>query len=153
MCHNCWNITLWMLGKLSIPFQSRLRVARSFHGHHGHFQISELLSTDSEREAYNLPTVVTVTLFMLLLWMLLLVPVLHHLIIPDTILCLSLRTTVTSARIPEKDAYYRPCSMCIFSHVQKRIPRLTRKGCVLQRYSLCRTQWRHGCSWDETKYR
>ena len=29
------------------------------------------------------------------------------------------RTTVTSARIPDKDACHRACNLCVFSHVQK----------------------------------
>ena len=46
--------------------------------------------------------------------------------------CLSSRTTMTSTRIPEEDAYY------VFSHMfKKRIQGLTRKGCcVLQSISF-----------------
>ena len=36
-----------------------------------------------------------------------------------TILCLTLRTTVTSARIPDKDACDRARNLCVFSRVQK----------------------------------
>ena len=53
-----------------------------------------------------------------------------------TILCLTSRTTVTSARIPEEDACHRARNLCVFSHVQKGTPRLTHKGCVLQRVFL-----------------
>ena len=52
------------------------------------------------------------------------------------ILCLTLRTTVTSARIPEEDASHRACNLCVFSRVQKGTPGLTHKGCVLQHVSL-----------------
>ena len=43
----------------------------------------------------------------------------------ETILCLSSKTTVTSAR-----------KLCVFSFVQKGTPGLTHKDCVLQRVSL-----------------
>ena len=46
------------------------------------------------------------------------------------------RTTVTSARIPEEDACQCMRNLYVFSHVQKGTPRLTHKGCVLQRASL-----------------
>ena len=36
------------------------------------------------------------------------------------ILSLSSRMTMTSVRIPEKDAYYRACNLCVFS--QKECP-------------------------------
>ena len=49
---------------------------------------------------------------------------------------LSLRTTVTSARIPDEDACYRACNLCDFSYVQKGTQGLTNKGCVLQRVSF-----------------
>ena len=66
-----------------------------------------------------------------------------------TILYLTSRTTVTSARIPEEDACHRARNLCLFSSVQKGTPGLTHKGCVLQRVSRsC-----HGRSRDETKYR
>ena len=38
------------------------------------------------------------------------------------ILCLTSRTTVTSAHIPVEDACYRACNLCVFSHVQKGTP-------------------------------
>ena len=53
-----------------------------------------------------------------------------------TILCLTSRTTVTSARIPDKDACHHARNLCVFSHVQNGTPGLTHKGCVLQRVSL-----------------
>ena len=58
-------------------------------------------------------------------------------------------TTVTSARIPDKDACHRARNLCVFSRIQKGTPGLTHKGCVLQRISLGR---RHGRSRDEIKY-
>ena len=41
--------------------------------------------------------------------------------------------------------------LCVFSRVQKEI----RDWCMKCRYTVavCITQWRHGCSRDETKYR
>ena len=48
------------------------------------------------------------------------------------ILCLILRTTVTSARNPEEDACHRARNLCVFSHVQKGALRLMHKGCALQ---------------------
>ena len=54
----------------------------------------------------------------------------------QNILCLSLRTTMISAGIPEEDAYYCARNICVFSRVQKRNPGLTRKGCVLQRMCI-----------------
>ena len=71
---------------------------------------------------------------------------------PWPILCLTLRTTVTSPRILEEDACHRARNLCVFSHVQKGTPGLTHKGCVLQHVSLGRAQWRHGRYRDETKY-
>ena len=59
---------------------------------------------------------------------------------------------MTSECIPEEDAYYRVCNMCVITGIQKRIPGWAHKGCVLQRISIWRAQWRHGCSQDETKY-
>ena len=53
-----------------------------------------------------------------------------------SILCLTSRTTVTSARIPEEDACYLASNLCVFSRVQKGTPGLTHKWCVLQRVSL-----------------
>ena len=53
-----------------------------------------------------------------------------------TILCLTSRTTLTSARITEEDACHRVRNLCVFSHVQKGTPGLTHTGCVLQRLSL-----------------
>ena len=47
-----------------------------------------------------------------------------------TIHCLTLRTTLTSARI------HRARNLCVFSHVQKGTPGLTHRGCVLQCVSL-----------------
>ena len=44
--------------------------------------------------------------------------------------------TVTSARIPDKDACHRARNLCVFSCVQKGTLGLTHKGCVLQRVSL-----------------
>ena len=52
------------------------------------------------------------------------------------ILCLTSRTTVTSARILEEDACHRVRNLCVFSLVQKGTPGLTHIGCVLQRVSL-----------------
>ena len=52
------------------------------------------------------------------------------------ILCLTSRTTVTSARIPEENACHRACNLVFFSRVQKGTPRLTHKWCVLQRVFL-----------------
>ena len=43
---------------------------------------------------------------------------------------------MTSVRIPEEDAYHRACNFCVFSRVQKGIPELTHKGCVLTLVSL-----------------
>ena len=54
----------------------------------------------------------------------------------DVILCLTLRTTVTSVRILDEDVYYRARNLCVFSRFQKGTARLTHKGCVLQRVSL-----------------
>ena len=68
----------------------------------------------------------------------------------STKLCITQRTTVTSARIPEEDASYRACNLCVVSCVQKGTPGWTHKGCVLQRVSLGALS--HFC-WDETKYR
>ena len=39
-----------------------------------------------------------------------------------TKLCLTARATVTSARIPKEDTYYRMCNMHVFSSVQKNNP-------------------------------
>ena len=52
------------------------------------------------------------------------------------ILCLTSRTTVTSACIPVEDACYRARNLCVFPRVQKVTPGLTHKGCVLQRVSF-----------------
>ena len=52
------------------------------------------------------------------------------------ILCLTSRTTVTSARIPEEDACHRARNLSVFSHVQKGTPGLTHKGCALQHLFL-----------------
>ena len=54
----------------------------------------------------------------------------------SSILCLTPRTTVTLARIPDKDACHRARNLCVVSHIQKGTPGLTHKGCVLQRVSL-----------------
>ena len=53
-----------------------------------------------------------------------------------SILCLTSRTTVTSERIQEEDAYHRARNLCVFSRDQKGTQGLTHKGCVLQRVSL-----------------
>ena len=53
-----------------------------------------------------------------------------------SILCLKSRTTMTSVRILEEDTCHRARNLCIFSRVQKGIPGLTHKWCVLQRVSL-----------------
>ena len=53
-----------------------------------------------------------------------------------TILCLTPRTTVMSARIPDIDACHRARNLCIFSSVQKE-HRDWRIRDVLQRVSLC----------------
>ena len=45
-------------------------------------------------------------------------------------------TTVTSARIRDKDACHRARNLCVVSRVQKGTPGLTHKGYVLQRVSL-----------------
>ena len=52
------------------------------------------------------------------------------------ILCLTSRTTVTSARIPEEDNCHRARNLCVFSHVLKGTLGLTHKGWVLQRVFL-----------------
>ena len=52
------------------------------------------------------------------------------------VLCLTSRTTVTSARIPEVDACHRARNLCVFSRVHKGTPGCTHKGCVLQRVFL-----------------
>ena len=41
-----------------------------------------------------------------------------------------------SARILEEDACHRERNLCVVSRVQKGTPRLTHKGCVLQRVFL-----------------
>ena len=46
------------------------------------------------------------------------------------------RTTMTSARIPDKYACHRTRNLCVFSRVQKGLPGLMHKGCALQRVSL-----------------
>ena len=56
-----------------------------------------------------------------------------------TILCLTLRTTVTSARIPEEDACHRTHNLCVFLRVQKGTPGWRIKDA--------------SCSRDVTKYR
>ena len=53
-----------------------------------------------------------------------------------SILCLTSRTTVTSARIPEEDACHRARNVCAFSRIQKGTPGLMHKWCILQRVSL-----------------
>ena len=53
-----------------------------------------------------------------------------------SILSLTSRTTVTSARIPGEDACYQERKLCVISHVQKGTPGLMHKGCVLQLVSL-----------------
>ena len=70
----------------------------------------------------------------------------------ESILCLTSRTTVTSARTPEDDACHRVRNLCVFSHVQKGTPGLTRKRMRLVACILERAQWRHGRFRDETKY-
>ena len=52
------------------------------------------------------------------------------------ILCLTSRTTVTSARIQDEDACYGARNLRVFSRVQKGTPGFTHKGCVIQRVSL-----------------
>ena len=52
------------------------------------------------------------------------------------ILCLTWRTTVTSARIPDEGKRYHAHNLCVFSHVQKGTPGLTHNRCTLQRVSL-----------------
>ena len=54
----------------------------------------------------------------------------------SSILWLTVRKTVTSARIPEEDACHRARNLCVFSLVQKGTPGLTHKVSVLQRVSL-----------------
>ena len=49
------------------------------------------------------------------------------------ILCLTSRTTVTSACIPVEDARHRARNLCVFSRIQKGTPGLSHKGCVSQR--------------------
>ena len=56
-----------------------------------------------------------------------------------SILCLTSRTTVTSARIPDENACHRARNLCVISRVQKGTPGLTHKGCVLQRVYLGRS--------------
>ena len=53
-----------------------------------------------------------------------------------SILCLTSRRTVTSARISKEDTCHRTRNLCVFSRVQKWTPGLMHKGCVLQRVSL-----------------
>ena len=53
-----------------------------------------------------------------------------------SILCLTSRTTVTSALIPEEDPCHRALTCGFFSRIQKGTPGLTHKRCVLQRVSL-----------------
>ena len=53
-----------------------------------------------------------------------------------TILCLTSRTTMTSARIPDEGACHCARNLCVFSRGQKGTPGLTHKGCGLQRVSL-----------------
>ena len=53
-----------------------------------------------------------------------------------SIYTLSHLSTVTSQRIPEKDACHRARNFCVFSRVQKGTLGLSHKGCVLQRVSL-----------------
>ena len=70
-----------------------------------------------------------------------------------SILCLSLRTTVALACIPEEDAYYRARNMCFLTCSIKKIPGLWRikvLQCVMYPW---RAQWRYSHFWDETKYR
>ena len=43
---------------------------------------------------------------------------------------------MTSAQIPEEDTCHRARNLCVFSRIQKGTPRLTDKGCVLQRVFL-----------------
>ena len=70
-----------------------------------------------------------------------------------TILCFTSRTTVTSARIPEKTLVIARAS-CVLSHAFKkehrdwRILRMRLAACILGR-----AQWHHRRSPDETKYR
>ena len=50
---------------------------------------------------------------------------------PQTfILCLTPRTTVMSAHIPDKDAGHRVRNLCAVSRILKGTPGLTHKGCV-----------------------
>ena len=54
----------------------------------------------------------------------------------NAILCLTSRTTVTSAHIPDEDSCYGAHNLHVFSCFQKRTPGFTHKGCVLQCESL-----------------
>ena len=69
-----------------------------------------------------------------------------------SILCLFWRmsVTMTSARIPEGDAHHHAHNMCVFSSIQKRIPGLMHKCCILQRYhlGLSMTSWSFS-GWDK----
>ena len=53
-----------------------------------------------------------------------------------SILCLTSRSTMTSARIPQEEACHRTRNVCVFSRIQKGTLGLTHKGCVLQLISL-----------------
>ena len=50
--------------------------------------------------------------------------------------CSVYASSVMSARIPDEDACYRACNLCVFSCVKKNTLGLMHKGCILQRVSL-----------------
>ena len=52
------------------------------------------------------------------------------------ILCLTSRTTIVSAHIPEEDPCHRARNLCVFSRIQKRSLVLTHRGCDLPHVSL-----------------
>ena len=68
------------------------------------------------------------------------------------ILCLTSRTTFTSACIPDEGKHYHAHNLCVFSHVQKGTPGLTYNRCTLQRVSLGTLSYVTVCSWDEAMY-
>ena len=53
-----------------------------------------------------------------------------------TILCLTSRTTMMSARIPDEYSCHGARNLCVFSHIQKGTLGFTHRVCVLQRVSL-----------------
>ena len=68
-----------------------------------------------------------------------------------TILCLTLRMTVTSARIPEEGASHHAQFVCFLTR-SKRNTGIDTNNMRLAACFIGRTQWRYGRSRDETKY-